>query len=137
MAVVVKMAGEDIPDVGSGIEMLSSWRPAKVLDLINPPTPWFHLLLVLLPLTPHLTIRQPQKTAMRVAVKPEDVVSSEEIAGQARIAATGQQGRPRYGVMSVTLNSYPYIKSAKGIGASETMQRWAWSEHRHTRLSIA
>ena len=28
MAVVVKTAGEDIPDVGSGIEMLSWWRRA-------------------------------------------------------------------------------------------------------------
>ena len=136
MAVGVKTAGEDIPDVGSGIEMLSSWRPAKVLDLMNPPTPWFHLLLVLLPLTLHPTTRQLRKTAMRVAVKLEDVAFSEEIAGQARIAVMGQQGRPRYGVMSVTLNSYPYIKSGKDIGVSETMQRWAWSEYSHICLSI-
>ena len=137
MAVVVKTAGEDILDVGSGIEMLSSWRPAKVLDLMNPPIPWFHLLLILLSLTPHPTICQLRKTAMRVAVKLEDVASSEEIAGQVRIAVTGQQGRPRYGVMSVTLNSYPYIKSGKDIGASGTMQRWAWSEYSHILLSVA
>ena len=137
MAVVAKTAGEDIPDVGSGTEMLSSWRPAKVLDSMNPPTPWFHLLLVLLPSTPHPTIRQLRKTAMRVAVKLEDVASSEKTAGQARTAVTGRAGRPRYGVMSVTLNSYHYIKSGKDIGASETMQRWVWSEHDHVRLSIA
>ena len=137
MAVVVKTVGEDIPDVGSGTEMLSSWRPAKILDLMNPPTPWFRLLLVLLPLTPHPTIRQLRKTAMRVAVKLEDVASSGKIAGQARTAVTAQAGRPRYGAMSVTLNSYPYIKRGKDIGASETMQRWVWSEHSHVRLSIA
>lgn len=102
---------------------------------MSPPTPWFHLLLVLLPMTLHPTIRQLRKTAMRVAVKLEDVASSEKIAGQARIAVTGH--RPRCGVMSVTLNSYPYIKSGKDIGASETMQRWAWSEYSHIRLSIA
>ena len=133
MAVVVKTAGEDIPDGGSGIEMLSSWRPAKVLDLMNPPTPWSHLL----PLTPRPNIRQLRKTAMRVAVKLEDVASSEEIAGQARIVVTGRQGRPRCGVMSVTPTSYPHIKSGKDIGASETMQRWAWSEYSQIRLSIA
>ena len=133
MAVVVKTAGEDIPDVGSGIEMLSSWRPAKVLDLMNPQTPWSHLL----PLTPRPSIRQLRKTPMRVAVKLEDVASSEEIAGQAHIAVTGQQGRTRCGVMSVTLTSYPYIKSGKDIGASEMMQRWAWSEYSHIHLSIA
>ena len=136
MAVVVKTAGEDIPDVGNGTEMLSSWRPAKILDLMNPLTPWFHLLLILLPLIPHPTIRQLRKTAMRVAVKLEDVASSEKTAGQARTAVTGQAGRRRYGVMSVTLNSYPYIKSGKDIGASETMQRWAWSEYSHIRHRI-
>lgn len=58
MAVVVKMAGDDIRDVGNGIEMLSWWRRAAVLDTMDLRIPWFHLLLVLLPQTPHLTIRK-------------------------------------------------------------------------------
>lgn len=49
MAVVVKTAGEDILDVGNGIEMLSWWTRVEVLDLMDPRIPWFLLLLVLLP----------------------------------------------------------------------------------------
>ena len=58
MAVVVKMAGDDIRDVGSGIEMLSWWRRAAVLDSMDLRIPWFHPLLALLPQTPHLTMRK-------------------------------------------------------------------------------
>ena len=121
MAVVVKTAGVDIPDVGSGIEMLSSSRPAKIMDLTNPPTPWFHLPLLLLPSTPRLTIRKLQKTVMPVAAKLDDVAFLGRTAGQARIAAATHQGPLLYEAMSVILSNYPYIKSGTDIGASETM----------------
>ena len=39
MAVVVKTAGEDIPDVGNGIGMLSWWRRAEALDSMVPRIP--------------------------------------------------------------------------------------------------
>lgn len=136
MAVVVKTAGEDIPDVGSGIEMLSWWRRAEVLDSMDPRIPWFHLLLTLLPWTPRLTIRKLRKTAMQVAAKQEDVGSSGRIAGPADTAAVTPQDRPLYEVMSVTLSSYRPIKSGTDIGASETMQRWAWSDHGCTHYII-
>lgn len=129
MAGVDKTAGEDIPGVGSGIEMLSWWRRAEALDSMDPPIPWFHLLLVLLPWMHRLTIRKLRKTAMQVAVRPEDVASSGRIAGQVHTAAAIPQDRPPYEVMSVTPSSYRHIKSETDIGASETTQRWAWSEH--------
>lgn len=129
MAVVVKTAGEDIPDAASGIEMLSWWRRVEVLDSMDLRIPWFHLSLVLLHRTPRLTIRKLRKTVMQVAAKLEDVASSGRIAGQAHIAAATPQDRPLCEVMSVTLSSYHHIKSGKDIGASGTMQRWAWSEH--------
>ena len=66
---------------------------------------------------------------MQVAVKPEDVASSGEIVGQAQIAVATPQDRLLYEVMSVTPSNYPHIRSKGDIGASETMQRWAWSEH--------
>lgn len=129
MAGVDKTAGGDIPGVGSGIEMLSWWRRAEALDSMDPPIPWFHLLLVLLPWMHRLTIRKVRKTAMQVAVRPEDVASSGRIAGQVHTAAAIPQDRPPYEVMSVTPSSYRHIKSETDIGASETTQRWAWSEH--------
>lgn len=129
MAVVVKTAGEGIPDVGSGIEMRSWWRRAEVLDSMVPQIPWFHLLLVLLRWTLRLTIHKLRKTATQVAAKLEDVASSGRIAGQADIAAVILQDRPLCEVMSVTLSSYHHIKNGTDIGASETMQRWAWSDH--------
>lgn len=58
MAVVVKMAGDDIRVVGSGIEMLSWWRRAAVLESMDLRIPWFQPLLHLLPQTPHLSIRR-------------------------------------------------------------------------------
>ena len=64
MVVAVRTAGEDILDVESGIEMLSSLRQAEVLNSMGPPPPWFHLPRVLLPLTPRPIIRKPQKTSM-------------------------------------------------------------------------
>ena len=115
MAVVVKTAGEDIPDVGSGIEMLSWWTRVEVLDLMDPRIPWFPLLLVLRPWTPRLTIRKLLKTVMQVAAKLEDVASSGRIAGQAHIAAATPQDPSFCEVMSVTLSSYRHIKSGTDI----------------------
>lgn len=135
MVVAVRTAGEDILDVESGIEMLSSLRRAEVLNSMGPLPPWFHLPRVLLPLTPCPIIRKPQKTSMSVAVKLDDVAFSGRIAGQARTAAATHQGRPLYEVMSVTLNNYPHIKNGTDTGASETMRRWAWSEHGRIRLN--
>lgn len=136
MAVVVKTAGDDIPDVGSGIEMLSWWRRAEALGSMGPRIPWFHLLLVLLPWTPRQTIHKLRKTVMQVAAKLEDVASLGRIVGQAHIAAATPQDRPLYEVMSVTLSNYPHIKSGTDIGALETTQRWAWSENGGTRQMI-
>lgn len=86
------------------------------------------MLLVLLSWTPRPTIRKLQKTAMQVAVKLEDVASLGEIAGQAQIAVATPQDRILYEVMSATPSNYPHIRSKGDIGASETTQRWAWSE---------
>ena len=121
MAAVVKTAGEGTLDVGSGIEMLSSWRRAELLDLTDPLTPWFHLSLGLLHLTPRLTIPKLRRTVMQVAAKPEDVASSGRTAGQVRIAAASHQDRPPYEVTSVTHSNYPYIKSGTDTGGSEMM----------------
>ena len=128
MAVVVKTAGEDIPDVGNGIEMLSSSRQMRVLDSMGPRIPWFHLFLVPLPLTPRLTTRKQRKTVMQVAVKLEGEASSGGIAGQAPIAAATRQVPQLYEAMSVTLSSYRHIKSGMGIGVLETTQKWAWND---------
>ena len=133
MAVAARTAGEDILDVGSGIEMLSSSRRAEVLDSMGPPPPWFHLPRVLLPLTHRPTIRKLREITMQVAAKLDDVAFSGRIAGQARTAAAILQGPPLYEVMSVTLSSYPHIRNGTYTGASETMQRWAWSEHGRIR----
>lgn len=123
MAVEVKTAGEDIPDVGSGIEMLSWWRQA--LDLTDLRTPWFHPLRVLVPRVPRLIIRRLRKIAMQVAARLEDVASSGRIVGQAHTAVSTPQDRPLYEVMSVTLSNYLHIKSATDIGALEMMRKWA------------
>ena len=80
--------------------------------------------MVLLPLTLRLTIRNLRKTAMQVVARLEDVASSGRIAGQVCIAAAVHRGRQLYGVTSVTLSNFPYIKSGTDIGALETMQRW-------------
>ena len=136
MAVVVRTAGEDIPDVENGIEMRSLLRRAEILDSMDPLPPWFHLPLVLLPLTPRPTIRKLRETTMQVAAKLDDVAFSGRIAEQARTAAAAQRGRPLYEVMSVTLSNYPHIRNGTDTGASETMQRWAWSEFGCIRQNI-
>ena len=70
---------------------------------------------------------------MQVAAKLEDVDSSGGTAGQVDTAAATLQYRLLCEVMSVTLSSYHYIKSATDIGVLEMMQKWAWSEHNCTR----
>lgn len=66
---------------------------------------------------------------MQVAVKLEDVASSGRIVGPAHTVAAIPRDRLLYEVMSVIPSSYHHTRSETGIGASETTQRWAWSEH--------
>ncbi len=74
---------------------------------------------------------------MQVAAKLEDVAFSGRIAGQAHTVAATPQDRPLYEVMSAILSNYHHIRNGTDIGASETMQRWAWSDYHIILVTLA